>query len=310
MRLAVVGATGYVGAEVVRWALGWPAVELVAVTSRRQAGKLLSDAVPALLGFTGLRLQTVDALPSELDAVVLAVPHGAAAPLVPDLAHVPVIVDCSRDHRHVPGWVYGQPEWNGEALPGAARIAAPGCFATAISLGLAPLVAAGVVVGPARVVAATGSTGSGVAPSRAAHHPERHVNLRPYKVLQHQHVPEIRGLLAQLGSAPRIDFVPWSAPIDRGILATILVDVPEDVDAVAVVADAYAHSPWVRLRSPELRLVRGTAFADIDVHQRGPCVAVNVAIDNLGRGAAAQALQALAIAAGLPPLPHPIPLCP
>jgi N-acetyl-gamma-glutamyl-phosphate reductase len=210
-------------------------------------------------------------------------------------------VDCAADHRHAPGWVYGQPEWNREALVGATRVAAPGCFATAVTLALAPLVAAGVALVAAWVTAATGSTGSGATPSSGTHHPERFTNLRAYKVLRHQHVPEVRRCLAGLGAAPDLHLVPLSAPVDRGILASVLVQVG-DVDAAALFADAYAGAPLVRLRSdsPELRWVRGTALADVSVHQDGDVAAVLVAIDNLGKGAAAQAVQALNLALGWP----------
>ncbi|MCA9569310.1 MAG: N-acetyl-gamma-glutamyl-phosphate reductase, partial [Myxococcales bacterium] len=210
------------------------------------------------------------------------------------------VVDCSADHRHVPGWVYGQPEWAAASLGDARRIAAPGCFATALTLGLAPLVAAGIVRGTAMITAATGSTGSGAEPSQGTHHPLRAVNLRGYKVLAHQHEPEVKTFLASLGNAPELAFVPLSAPIDRGILASLLV--PVGGDAVSAVARAYEGAPLVRIRkgSPELRHVRGTAFADLSVQQRGDVVSVLVAIDNLGKGAAAQAVQALNLSLGLP----------
>lgn len=299
MRVGVVGATGYVGSELVRWISAHPELELVRVMSRSSAGRPLVDLVPSLLGFVDLTLAPLDAT-DDLDVVFLATPHRAAAPLVDGLAHVRHVVDCSRDHRHVDGWVYGQPEWNAEALRGAHRIAAPGCFATALGLGLAPLAAAGIPTGPAMITAATGSTGSGAAASAGTHHPLRFANLKAYKVLRHQHEPEVAAFLGGLGTAPALHFVPLSAPVDRGILASILVSV--DGDARAAVNDAYATAPLVRLRpgSPELRWVRGTAFADVTVTQRDDVASVLVAIDNLGKGAAAQAVQALNLSLGFP----------
>lgn len=300
-RIGIVGATGYVGGEVVRWLLAHPSLEIAAVVSTSRAGTRLDAVLPGLVGLTDAVLEPFDAERlAQLDAVVLATPHGAAAPLAEalDAARCPMILDCSRDHRHAEGWVYGAPEWHREALIGATRVAAPGCFATAISLSLAPLVAAGVVQGRVSVSAATGSTGSGASAKAGTHHPERFTNLKAYKVLSHQHVPEILAFLDGLGGAPPIAFVPLSAPVDRGILATCFVPVPPEVDARDIVAEAYAAHPLVRLRegSPELRLVRGTAFADLSVHQQADVAVVLCAIDNLGRGAAAQAVQALELA--------------
>jgi N-acetyl-gamma-glutamyl-phosphate reductase len=162
------------------------------------------------------------------------------------------------------------------------------------------LVEAGVVRGEIHATGLTGSTGSGATPSAAAHHPERAVNLKAYKVLAHQHGPEVSALLASLGEAPPLRFVPHSAPVDRGILVTTFV--PVEGGAEPVLREAYAGRPLVRFRegSPELRHVRGTAFADLAVAQEGGTAVVLVAIDNLGKGAAAQAIQAANLALGLP----------
>ena len=151
-----------------------------------------------------------------------------------------------------------------------------------------------------RVCAATGSTGSGATPSTTTHHPERFSNLRAYKVFQHQHVPEVQSFLGHLGKTPALDFVPLSAPIDRGIFATLFADVAINVDVDELFQQAYSGKPLVRLRhgSPDLRTLRGTAMADISIHQDNTTVAVLVAIDNLGKGAAAQAIQALNISLG------------
>jgi N-acetyl-gamma-glutamyl-phosphate reductase len=301
IRVGIVGATGYVGGEAVRLVLAHPELSLACVVSTSRAGVPLSDVHPGLLGICDLALQPFDAdLLAGLDAVFLCVPHGQALALAAalDAAGCPCIVDCSADHRHAPGWVYGQPEWCAEALVGASRIAAPGCFATALSLALAPFVAEGVVEGPVTAVAATGSTGSGASPSAGTHHPERFANLRAYKVLNHQHVPEVRAFLGGLGAAPDIAFVPLSAPLDRGILATCFFACDPSVDQAAVLARAYGAAPGVRIRSasPELRFVRGTAFCDVAAFRQGGIVTVLSAIDNLGRGASAQAVQALHVA--------------
>lgn len=304
IRVGVVGASGFVGAEVIRRVLAHPVLELAAATSQSASGKRLAAVHPALEGLTELEVEAFDGERlAALDAVILATPHGVSASLVASLEGAPLIVDCSRDHRHAEGWVYGLAEYASPALAGARRVAVPGCFATAIALAGAPLVAAGVVDGPMRVVAATGSTGSGAHASAGTHHPTRFANLKAYKVLSHQHVPEVVAFWSEIGQAPRLDFVPISAPIDRGILATLMCSVTPGTDARSIVADFAASHAHVRLRegSPELRFVRGTSFCDLAVSQDGDTVAVISAIDNLGKGAAGQAMQCLDLALGLSP---------
>lgn len=298
MRVGVVGATGYVGSELCRWLLQHPRFELVSVVSTTRADRPLAEEVPALEGLTDLVLRPFDARVAALDAVFLATPHGAARPLVDELRGVPLVVDASSDHRHVPGWAYGQPELAGGALAGARRIAAPGCFATALELAIGPLVRAGRVRGEVTATGLTGSTGSGATPSDGTHHPLRAVNAKAYKVLDHQHVPEVRTLLASLGTAPVLRFVPLSAPLDRGILVTAFV--PTTGDAEDAFRAAYAGRRLIRVRrgTPEIRHVRGTAFADLSVTCTDDLAVVLVAIDNLGKGAAAQAIQAANLALG------------
>jgi N-acetyl-gamma-glutamyl-phosphate reductase len=236
---------------------------------------------------------------SACDAVCFAVPHGEAAPLV-GRVDGPVILDLSADHRHADGWTYGLAEWRAADIARSRRIAVPGCFATAIQLAVAPYL--GEITGPVCVAAATGSTGSGATPNAATHHPERFANFKAYKVLDHQHVPEIRTSLARLGQDVELAFVPTSAPLDRGIFATCFVPVGPQVDPVAVLAGAYAEAPLVRVRatSPEVRHVRGTAFADLHAKPAPGLAVVLCAIDNLGKGAATQAVQCLNLVAGLP----------
>jgi len=297
----IVGATGYAGAELVRLLLAHPRISLEAVVSRSRAGERLDAAHPGLLGFSDLTLQAFDAaVLADLDVVFLATPHGAAGPLVAELERAGAhrIIDLSAEHRHAPGWVYGQAEWHTAELQGATRVAVPGCFATAISLALAPFVAAGTLRGPVQCVAATGSTGAGANPKGATHHPERFVNLKGYKVLAHQHTPEITTFLKGLGAFERLDFVPLSAPVDRGILATCFLSLSDAEAPEHTLTEAYKAHPFARVRSgpPELRHVRGTAFCDLWVHAEGGAVVVQAAMDNLGKGAAAHGVQCLNLA--------------
>ena len=152
--------------------------------------------------------------------------------------------------------------------------------------------------GPIRVVAATGSTGLGTTPSKSGHHPERFTNLKAYKVLSHQHCPEVEAFLHGVGKFDGLKFVPLSAPVDRGILATVMIPLSEDLGdskVQAVLQKAYGHHPLVRVRqqSPELRHVRGTGFCDVAAFATDREVVVITAIDNLGKGASAQAVQCL-----------------
>jgi N-acetyl-gamma-glutamyl-phosphate reductase len=309
MKIAVVGASGYVGAEVVRWLTAHD-VEIAPLSTTR-VGMKLSDVVPGLLGIADQVIGPFSDA-QHADVVVLATPHGAAADLVQHLKSVPLIVDCSADHRHAEGWVYGMAEWNAEALADASRIAVPGCFATAIALALAPLAAAGLLTDAVQISAATGSTGSGASAKVATHHPARFANFKAYKVLNHQHVPEVVSFLKGLGSCESLYFVPHSLPIDRGIFATCFATVDRDVCVETLFADAYARQPHIRLRdgTPELRWVRGTSFCDLAVHRDGDQVVVLSAIDNLGKGAAGQAVQCLQLALDLPTLTRIAPCTP
>lgn len=302
IRVGVIGASGYAGSELIRILLGHPEVELCAAVGRSELGTPVGEIIPGLSGLVNLEVESFDAgRLAKLDVLFLALPHGVSSQFIPQLeaAGARYIVDLARDYRHAKGWVYGQPEWQAKALQQARRVAAPGCFATAIELAVAPLVAAGVVGGAIAVAAATGSTGSGAHPKEATHHPARFANIKAYKVLGHQHVPEIMGLLEAVspkGAEPiQLNFVPISAPLDRGIFATCFIPLNQEVDVNRLYQEAYLNQPLVRLRdsSPELRFVRGTGFCDLSVTQAGGTAVVLSAIDNLGRGAAAQGVQAM-----------------
>ena len=275
--VSVVGCSGYTGAEVLRWVLGHPELTLVGATFRSHAGKRLDEVWPQLYP-NDLRV-TVEAVAAEV--TFLCLPHGEAA----RFSELPgVVIDLSADHRFQ--WAYGLPEL-GNVRPGETRIANPGCFATALALALLPMRGE---LGHVTAVGLTGSTGSGASPSETTHHPARDENLRAYKVLSHQHVPEV---IHALGGGFRLDFVPISAPLRRGILVTINLGA-----SVGRYRDFYAGNPLIRVidRPPELLHVLGSPRADIGVVEG----VVFCAIDNLCRGAGSQAVSNLNLAMGWP----------
>jgi len=190
-------------------------------------------------------------------------------------------------------------------------VASPGCFATTIELGLLPLARAGLLEGVVHVQGITGSSGSGAAPQATTHHPVRAGNLRAYKPLWHQHVPEIVETLAAAGARDlELRFVPVSAPLVRGILATSFVELPEEWTEErlrALYRDAYAGEPFVRVparRLPEVAAVSGSNFAEVGV-AAGPAwrgrrtATVISALDNLVKGGAGQAVQNMNLVLGI-----------
>jgi N-acetyl-gamma-glutamyl-phosphate/LysW-gamma-L-alpha-aminoadipyl-6-phosphate reductase len=333
-RAAVIGGSGYGGAELVRRLLLHPDVELVRVASIDLVGEPLSAADPALEGRTELVFEAL--APAEaardVDVVLLGLPHGVSATKVPELvARADLkVVDMSGDFRlrdpaayaryygrvHpcpglLPAFTYGLPELNREAIRGARLVAAPGCFATTIELALLPLARAGLLEGVVHVQGITGSSGSGAAPSAGTHHPVRAGNLRTYKPLEHQHVPEIEQTLVAAGARDlALRFVPVSAPLGRGILATAFVELPEALTQErldALYRDAYAGEPFVRVprrRLPEVAAVSGSNFAEVGV-VAGPAraghrtVTLLSATDNLVKGGAGQAIQDMNLMLGL-----------
>jgi N-acetyl-gamma-glutamyl-phosphate reductase len=297
-------------------------------------GEPLSAADPKLEQLTDLTFEGIP--PAEaargVDVVLLGLPHTVAAHKVPEIAAASEarIVDMSGDFRlrsvaayeqaykHVHpcpdrlgDFVYGLPELNRARLRGARFVASPGCFATTIELSLLPLARAGLLDGVVHVQGITGSSGSGVAPSAGTHHPVRAANLRTYKPLEHQHVPEILETLAAAGAREvELRFVPVSAPLSRGILATAFVELPEawtQARLDALYRDAYAGEPFVRVpkrRLPEVAAVAGSNFAEVGVHvgpaHRGRRTATCFgALDNLVKGGAGQAIQNMNLVLGL-----------
>jgi N-acetyl-gamma-glutamyl-phosphate reductase len=336
-KAAVIGGSGYGGGELVRRLLLHPDVELVRVASVDFIGEPLCAAHPNLEGVTALRFEGIT--PAEaaagMDVVLLGLPHKVSATKMLELIATGArVVDLSGDFRlrdaalykryyHADHpcperltdgtFVYGLPELNRDAIKAARYVASPGCFATTIELALMPLARAGLLTGPVEVVGITGSSGSGVVPSAGTHHPVRAVNLRTYKPLDHQHIPEIDQTLRDAGAKDvTIRFVPISAPLSRGIFATCFAHVPDRTTADeirALYTSAYENEPFVRVpekRLPEVAAVSGTNFAEIGVQvgtdgaEPGKrVVACFAATDNLIKGGAGQAIQSMNLMLGV-----------
>jgi len=304
-RVAIFGASGYGGQELLRLLANHPDFMVVAATSDRLAGAPIEAMQPQLEGFyPGLEYTSpADDLPEGCEACFLAVPHGSAAPLVARLGDSMRIVDLSMDFRlDAERFVYGLTETNRIGIAKSHRVANPGCFATAALLALAPLAERGLLTGDVTLAQTTGSSGSGATVKAGTHHPERAQDMRAYKVLVHQHEPEIVCELRRLGADGfDVAMVPQSGPFSRGIFSVAHVRVPAGTDAAAIYAERYGDEFFVRVRelTPTLRHVARTNFCDIAVHQRGERVAILTAIDNLGKGMAGQAIQNMNLLFGL-----------
>lgn len=337
--VCILGGSGYGGGELLRLLSQHPQVESLRAVSRKYAGQPFWKAHPNLRGvIPGLFDAEPDwrALAMTAQPVVFAaMPHLEFAKQLPQLEEEwrrhglterLTVIDLSGDFRlgdaagyaqaygvdHpspqlLGSFVYGLPEWPGRQLQGAKRVASPGCFATAIQLALLPF--AGLPdLGFIAVSAATGSSGSGASPGEGTHHPLRAQDYRAYKVLAHQHGAEITRLLDAEGSRGyHLAFVPHSAPMVRGIFATVQFRPagPLKLDAAALrarIESAYQGAPFVRLveESPRVGAVAGSNFCDLGWQYRDGNVVVMTAIDNLVKGMAGQAIQNMNLSLGFP----------
>ncbi|MCT2279470.1 N-acetyl-gamma-glutamyl-phosphate reductase [Micromonospora chalcea] len=319
IRVAVAGASGYAGGELLRLLAGHPEFELIAATAHTQAGQPVTAVHPQLAGLDLVFAGTAPATLADADLVFLALPHGQSAALAAALPDSVKVVDLGADHRlrdaaawgryyggeHAGAWTYGLPELPGQRaeIAAASRVASTGCYAVATVLALAPLIAAGAVrADDVVVVAASGTSGAGRAAKTHLLGSEVMGDLTPYKVGAHQHVPEIK----QATGATGLSFTPVLAPMPRGILATVTAVPTGDADPRAVLAAAYADAPFVHVLPegawPHTAATAGSnschlqATVDVD---SGRVIVVS-AIDNLGKGAAGQAVQNANLMVGLP----------
>jgi len=324
IKFGIFGGSGYGGSELLRILLFHPNVELIFVTANEHAGKPVAEVHRNLTGLTDLKFSVASDTSPDIDCAFFALPHGQAMELVPNLPANVKAIDLSGDFRlrdqeefekhykqsHTAmqlqsEFVYGLTETNREGIRAARLVANPGCFATATLLGLAPLVASGMLNGRVIVDAKTGSSGSGAKAATNTHHPQRMNSFYAYKPFTHQHVPEIEQELQRVGDwTSELVFMTHSLPVSRGIFASIYTQVSHqlsEADVTKVFADFYRDAFFVRLvnGSPDINWVKTTNFCDIGFAVRGKQVVVFSALDNLVKGAAGQAVQNMNLMFGL-----------
>jgi N-acetyl-gamma-glutamyl-phosphate reductase len=323
----VLGATGYVGGELLRLIHAHPEIKLAAAVSGSRAGQHIGGTFPHLASaygettFAGTGDWTDQIEAGGKLALFSAAPHGASATAIAEALEAVEsknsevhIVDSSADFRYADGGdfesVYGTAHPKPELLPmfqcavpehsanhAARHIGHPGCFATAMLLAAVPLVNTGLVSGELFVSAITGSTGSGRSPQAGTHHPERHSNLYAYKPLQHRHIPEVENLVKDAtGRTASVSFVPHSGPHARGIYATLQTTLNKDISTEqlrATFRDFYSDAQFVSVveATPRLKDVVASNYAQIGVSARDNSVVVMCAIDNLVKGAAGGSMQ-------------------
>ena len=330
-RVAILGATGYTGIELIRLLNDHPEVEVVFMSSESQAGNTLSEIHPQFRGREDLILNRmqVEEIPPDVELVFCALPHGRSVQIVPALLENSFkVIDLSADFRlRQPGlykeWygldhpapallteaVYGLPELKKKAVAAGPLIANPGCYPTSIILALAPLMDNSLIEDNSLIVdAKSGVSGAGRVPKQAFHFPDCTENFKAYRVASHQHTPEIEQELSQLGGSETIiTFTPHLVPMIRGILSTIylnLTALKSEQELRALYSNYYGQCPFVRIMDekslPETRFVRGSNFIDIGlkIDQRTGRLIVISAIDNLVKGAAGQAVQNMNIMLG------------
>lgn len=318
-RVAVAGATGYAGQELVRLLARHPAVALTAAMSSGATSTPRPMPALARIWDDAVTPLDVEKLAASAEIIFLALPEAASAELAPkllergarviDLSGAFRIRDAADRQRWYPatpslpaGTVYGLPERDAAAIKDARLISCPGCYPTAALLALAPLADAGIIEGTVIVDAKSGISGAGKAPSDRTHFSENHGSVSAYGVFSHRHNAEIEQELKR-----EVTFIPHLVPLDRGILETIYVSLKKgagDAQVTKALEDAYRDAAFVRLTAaalPEIKHVAHTNFCDIGwkVDEERSRLALIVVLDNLVKGAAGQAVQNLNIVLGL-----------
>ncbi len=323
LKVAVIGASGYTGVELLRLLVGHPEVEISCITSRQHEGLPINQAFPSLSGFCELVCEALDvaAIARRVDLVFTALPHKSAMEVIPDfLAAGCKVVDLSADYRLKDRFVYeqwyqkhtspdllaeavyGLPELFREAIGSARLVANPGCYPTSVILGLAPLLKNDLIDLTTLIIdSKSGASGAGRGVKQGSLYCEVNEGFKAYAVASHRHTPEIEQILSTLaGATVQVSFTPHLLPINRGILSTMYASLKmskSTADLLDVYRQIYAEEPFVRVMPgnelPNVAYVRGTNFCDVGLvsDERTGRVIVTSAIDNLVKGAAGQAVQ-------------------
>lgn len=329
-RAVVLGASGFAGAELLRLLAGHPGIDVVAAAASAQVGREVVDAYPSLSTYAGMRFVSVeDALATESEITFSSLPHTHSMKLFGPPSATKV-VDLAGDFRlKDPGlypqwygekhpapqvlsqWAYGLTEYHRAQISSSGRVANPGCYPAAAILALGPLVAAGAIgAGRIHIDALSGVSGAGRAGRESFDFASADENARAYAVTGHKHIPEIEQELGLLtGASPRISFVPHLVPMTRGILATCVADLVGEAtaaDLIAVLLERYRGEPFVKVLGeeslPETKRLSGTNFVEVTARvdrRTGRAIAI-AALDNLGKGAAGQAVQNANLMLGFP----------
>ncbi|MDH4089793.1 MAG: N-acetyl-gamma-glutamyl-phosphate reductase [Cyclobacteriaceae bacterium] len=308
IKAGIIGGAGYTGGETIRLLLNHPDAQLSFIHSRSNAGKPLYSAHPDLLGET--ELVFTDAIHQDIDVLFLCLGHGESQKFLQEnqVNSAIKVIDLSQDFRlgeSVAGrsFVYGLPELNKVGIQQADNIANPGCFATAIQLGLLPLANAG-VLGEVFTTGITGSTGAGQRLQGTTHFSWRANNVSAYKTLTHQHLREINRSIQQVQPdfSGRVNFVPWRADFTRGIFVSSCITCQKSIDQLLMLySDFYADHPFtiVSADTIDLKQVINTNKCLIGLEKEGDKLVVHSAVDNLLKGASGQAVQNMNLMFGL-----------
>jgi len=323
VKVAVVGASGYTGVELIRLLLSHPGVDITCVTSRQNAGENIAAVFPSLLGRIDLACDPVEPalIAAKADFVFTALPHQSAMAVVPELlAAGRQVVDLSADYRLrevsvYEAWyarhtsadllaeaVYGLPELYRSQVAGARLVANPGCYPTSVALALAPLLRAGLIDPTTLIIdSKSGTSGAGRSAKVDSLFCEVNEGFKAYGVASHRHTPEIEQTLTDLaGERVVVNFTPHLLPVNRGILSTCYATLKAEkstLELVEAFQQHYAGEPFVRVHPagslPNVAFVRGSNFCDLGVvsDPRTGRVIVVSTIDNLVKGAAGQAVQ-------------------
>ncbi len=308
IKVGILGAAGFTGGELIRLLLNHPNAEILFANSESNAGNPVSDVHEGLYGDTDMLF--TDTMPfDQVDVIFLCFGHGKSEAFLkehPVPSHVRII-DLAQDFRIAsPGndFVYGLPEINRDKIEKAIHVANPGCFATAIQLGLLPAASMGILSGDIPVNAITGSTGAGQKPTGTTHFSWRNNNISIYKAFRHQHVPEIRQSLLQVQGHldASIDFIPYRGDFARGIFATEVVKTSANIDdIIEAYKRFYSKAPFTHYvdKPIDLKQVVNTNKALVHCEKYDDKLLITSCIDNLLKGAVGQAVQNMNIMLGI-----------